>query len=98
MYSNEIFMAMAKAQSEQTKTRLKGYYVCPLGEGGCGTDFIKANAQKRTTCPFCGASAIRIKYMNDVDVRIAISIWKDAGNYNPLKADLKQAGKEVLAS
>ncbi len=90
---NDLFLDLIQAKASAKNARLKGYYICSLLDRGCGADFIKAVAKPTAICPFCGGKARRVKIMNDVDVRLQMSLWRNSDTYTDLKADL--IGKEA---
>lgn len=88
MDDNDVFMAMSNAQANKKKQRIKGYYICP----DCG-EFINAIPRKQTACPFCGKIANLIMYLSPVQEQTTINIWKNAGYYTDVRADIKRKEK-----
>lgn len=90
MDDNDVFMAMAKASSNAKRQRIKGYYICR----DCG-EFIKAIPRKQSSCPFCGKMAKLMMYLSPVQEQTTIGIWKCAGYYSDIRADIDR--KEKIA-
>lgn len=87
---NDVFMAMAEANSNAKKQRIKGYYICPShGE------FIKAIPMKQTACPFCNRKVDLLLKMDSVMEQTTIAIWKDGGYYSDVRADIKKERRKV---
>ena len=90
MDDNDVFMAMANARANGKKQRIKGYYICP----DCG-EFIKAIARKLVPCPFCGKMVGLLINLSPVQEQTTIGIWKSAGYYSDIRADIRR--KEKMA-
>ena len=84
MDDNDVFMAMAKARSNKKRQRIK----CR----DCG-EFIKAIPRKQAQCPFCGKIANFMMHMSPIQEQTTISIWKGAGYYSDIRADIKREEK-----
>lgn len=88
-YSNEVYMHLADAYSNEKRTRLKGYYCCPA-DG----EFIRAAGRVKGKCPYCGRECDRMITVNNVLEQTIYAIWKDSGIYSDLRTDKKFTRKE----
>lgn len=88
MDDNDVFMAMANASCNAKRQRIKGYYICR----DCG-EFIKAIPRKQAPCPFCGKMANLMMHMSPLQEQTTIGIWKGAGYYSDIRADIERKEK-----
>ena len=88
MDDNDVFMAMTNASRNAKRQRIKGYYICR----DCG-EFIKTIPRKQVSCPFCGQMAKLIMHLSPIQEQTTIGIWKSAGYYSDIRADIERKEK-----